>query len=274
MPLRINTFLDRVNEEFFQPRGLFCLIVTWRPDVNKTHETVNIEDPLYSSSTRSLPFPKTAQLTFPLGDPTENMEPSRDLSGPNNMYDATSPVYGRGAGIPRLAGADPYGYYDPYGYGGMDMYDQGYGMGMGRMGGMGMGGMGMGMGGMGMGRTGGFGGGMGMGRMGGFGGMGGMGGTGGMGGMGMGGGMGGPLGLIAGYIENKMIGKSQSNQGYQGAGYDPGYSNANMARGPPSKGSDIKAFKKVTPINSCEMNRTTDVVKLGRYILDDCQLTI
>lgn len=173
-------------------------------------------------------------------------EPTRELPMPNNMYGPTSPAYGRGAGIPRLAGADPYGYCEPYGYGGMGMYNQGYGMGMGGPGMMGMGGMGrMGMGGMGMGGMGmGMGmGGMGMGRMGGFGGMG--------GGMGMGGG---PLGLIAGLIVDKMDSKSQSNQGYQGgpnAGYDPGYT----ARGLPTKESGSKAFKKVSAIDFLEVNR-------------------
>jgi hypothetical protein len=222
-----------VNEEFFQPRRLFCLIVTWRPDINKIHETVNIEEPIFCSSTRSLAFPQTARLNFPLGDPTENMDLTGDLSMPNNMYGPgpTSPAYGRGAGIPRLAGAAPFGNSDPYGYVGMRMnqgygmgYNQGYGinMGGGLMGFGGMG-MGMGMGGMGMG--------MGMGRMGG------------MGGMGGGFGMGGPLGLIAGLIEDKMASKSHSNSGYPGgpnAGYDP----ASIARGP-SKNSDVKEFKKV-----------------------------
>ena len=153
------------------------------------------------------------------------MEPTRDLPPPN-MYGPTSPAYGRGAGIPRLAGADPY-YYDPYGYG---YNDYGYGTGV----------RGMGMGGLG---------GMGMGRMG-YGGMGGMGGMGMMGGRGgFGGGIGGPLGLIAGYLEDKMISKSQPTPQYYGggpnAGYDSGYNNGYMTRGAPSAGSNSKAFKKV-----------------------------
>ncbi|KAK7429181.1 hypothetical protein QQZ08_004396 [Neonectria magnoliae] len=31
---RSNKFLDRVNEELFIPRGLVCLVVTWKPDVD------------------------------------------------------------------------------------------------------------------------------------------------------------------------------------------------------------------------------------------------
>lgn len=29
---RQNTFLDRINDEFFRPRGLYCLVMTWKPE--------------------------------------------------------------------------------------------------------------------------------------------------------------------------------------------------------------------------------------------------
>jgi hypothetical protein len=177
---------------------------------------------------RTLPFPETAELVFPFGDPTENFEMGRKLPMPGNMYGPgpTSPVFGRGAGIPRLNG-------------GMGMMGQGMGMGgRGRMGiGMGGGGGRMGMG------------------MGGFGGMGGLMG----GGRGGFGGLGGPVGLVAGLIEDKYASKYAQpvNQGYQGGGpnaayglgiSDARYNNGYMAGGPPSNGfggSDTKAFKKV-----------------------------
>ena len=161
---------------------------------------------------------------------------------PGSMYGPgpTSPVFGRGAGIPRLSGGMGYG----------DIGMMGQGMGMGGRGRMGMG-------------IGGGGGRMGVG-MGGFGRMGEMGGMGGLMGGGRGGfgGLGGPIGLVAGLIEDKYASKygQPVNQGYQGegpnAGYglgvsDPRYNNGYMAGGPPSNGfggSDIKAFKKVCSI--------------------------
>lgn len=205
---RINTFLDRVNAEFFQPRGLFCLIVTWRPDINKTHETVNIEDPIFSASMRSLPFPKAAQLTFPHGDPTENMEPERDLASPN-LYGPVSPAFGRGAGIPRLVGTDA-SYYGSMGYSDPYVMDRGFGNGHG---------------------------------MGGFGGMGGMS----MGGHHHGkigarsGGSGGLIGLAASFIEDQMSSKSPPDPQH----YDDGYAPGDVGRDVSSRGSGTKAFKKV-----------------------------
>lgn len=226
---RINTFLDTVNASFFQPRGLFALLVTWRPDMHAAHEEVNIEEPVFSSSMRTLPFPETAPLIFPSGDRTEKFEPQpmRDLPIPHGMYGPgpTSPVFGRGGGIPRLNG-------------GMGMMGQGFGMGGGG------GRMSMGLGG-GAARMG----------MGGFGGMG-MGGLG--GGRGGFGGLGGPIGLVASLLEDKCTGKyaQRPNQGYYGssnAGYgyganEAGYNNGLMGRGAQFDsfgGSDTGAFKKV-----------------------------
>ena len=31
-----------MNEKFFQPRGLYCLIMTYKPDSTSSHETVDI----------------------------------------------------------------------------------------------------------------------------------------------------------------------------------------------------------------------------------------
>jgi hypothetical protein len=30
---RTNSFFDKVNREFFQPRGLYCLVMTWNPEL-------------------------------------------------------------------------------------------------------------------------------------------------------------------------------------------------------------------------------------------------
>ncbi|GKT41133.1 uncharacterized protein ColSpa_01314 [Colletotrichum spaethianum] len=38
-----NTFLDRVNAQYFNPRGLVCLVVTWQPGISNNQLTVNFE---------------------------------------------------------------------------------------------------------------------------------------------------------------------------------------------------------------------------------------
>ncbi|GKT79778.1 FAD binding domain protein [Colletotrichum tofieldiae] len=38
-----NTFLDRVNTQYFNPRGLVCLVVTWQPGISGNQLTVNFE---------------------------------------------------------------------------------------------------------------------------------------------------------------------------------------------------------------------------------------
>ncbi|KIV86735.1 hypothetical protein PV11_02330 [Exophiala sideris] len=39
---RQNTFLDRINDEFFQPRGLYCLVLTWQPDSIELHTQIDL----------------------------------------------------------------------------------------------------------------------------------------------------------------------------------------------------------------------------------------
>ncbi|KAJ5948357.1 hypothetical protein N7466_001372 [Penicillium verhagenii] len=36
---KTNSFFDQINKEFFQPRGLFCLIMTWNPDMTDAPST-------------------------------------------------------------------------------------------------------------------------------------------------------------------------------------------------------------------------------------------
>jgi len=48
---RTNSFLDRMNEEFFKPRGLYCLIMTYKPDSTDTHTRVDITQTISSSLT-------------------------------------------------------------------------------------------------------------------------------------------------------------------------------------------------------------------------------
>ncbi|KAF5012464.1 hypothetical protein FDECE_1516 [Fusarium decemcellulare] len=46
---RSNKFLNKMNEEFFRPRGLCCLVMTWRPDSGKQHEDIDLTSTIASS---------------------------------------------------------------------------------------------------------------------------------------------------------------------------------------------------------------------------------
>ncbi|KAI4716242.1 hypothetical protein E4T48_07543 [Aureobasidium sp. EXF-10727] len=85
---RTTTALRKLNEEFFQPRGLYCLIMTWNPDSNNKVEQVNISETVASLNKGSkgvavvgdkfrssdgttygeLAFPEVAPLVFPTLD--------------------------------------------------------------------------------------------------------------------------------------------------------------------------------------------------------------
>ncbi len=182
-------------------------------------------------------------LTFPLGDPTENMLLNSDILMQNGMYNnissPASPAYGRGAGIPRLAGGNPQSYVEPYGYCGMVMNNPGYSMGMDQGCGMGMGSGGIGMSGLDEG-------GMSMGRYPRHHGM----------GNGLGGVMGGPLGLVTNMMENSVMDKSQPSHAYQG-GPNVGHDRRFMAgdQSAAVKDSEAKVFKKVSWIGAHVLHR-------------------
>lgn len=87
---RSSTFLDRINNEFFRPRGLFCLILTWNPEIAESQTSVNLasanpltkksKSPSMSGSANEyfypsnqnthsgLELPETAPLVFPVLD--------------------------------------------------------------------------------------------------------------------------------------------------------------------------------------------------------------
>ncbi|PTU22337.1 hypothetical protein P175DRAFT_0473151 [Aspergillus ochraceoroseus IBT 24754] len=84
---KTNTFFDKINEEFFRPRGLFCLVMTWDPESSSTFTQFNLnttistavehggpgftnklKHKLKSSDGKTageLPFPEAAPLIFP-----------------------------------------------------------------------------------------------------------------------------------------------------------------------------------------------------------------
>jgi hypothetical protein len=82
--LRQNTFLDRINDEFFHPRGLYCLVMTWQPDSPSLHVSIDITSTIAdrmaapqgtgakikramkaSSATANVEFTECAALVFP-----------------------------------------------------------------------------------------------------------------------------------------------------------------------------------------------------------------
>ncbi|KAH0382338.1 hypothetical protein KCU89_g17520, partial [Aureobasidium melanogenum] len=85
---RTTTALRKLNEEFFQPRGLYCLVMTWNPDSNNRVERVNINETVATLNKGSqgvsgvqdkfrssdgttygeLAFPEVAPLVFPTLD--------------------------------------------------------------------------------------------------------------------------------------------------------------------------------------------------------------
>lgn len=74
-----------MNKEFFQPRGLYCLIMTYNPKSKAAHTSVNITRSVRSSMksassilpttrltsnrTHSIELPEAAPLVFPIMDP-------------------------------------------------------------------------------------------------------------------------------------------------------------------------------------------------------------
>jgi hypothetical protein len=39
---RTNKFLYKINEEFFRPQGLYCLVMTWNPNTNQRIQQLDI----------------------------------------------------------------------------------------------------------------------------------------------------------------------------------------------------------------------------------------
>lgn len=65
-----NKFLTKVNDDFFRPRGLYCLVMTWAPDSSQTEMTVNLSTSQISppSSTVNLSGPREIARNFRASD--------------------------------------------------------------------------------------------------------------------------------------------------------------------------------------------------------------
>jgi hypothetical protein len=79
---KTNKFLDKVNKEFFMPKGLFCLVLTWNPETSDARTAINFEglaakvmendrNPLVSlrksngKTYGEFQWPETASLIYP-----------------------------------------------------------------------------------------------------------------------------------------------------------------------------------------------------------------
>ena len=86
---RTNAFLDKMNDEFFRPRGLFCLVMTWSPESSETSYAIDLTSTIsakpnpnssapptflkkFSSSSgksyADMEFPEVAPLVYPALD--------------------------------------------------------------------------------------------------------------------------------------------------------------------------------------------------------------
>ncbi|KAE9372814.1 hypothetical protein N431DRAFT_505122 [Stipitochalara longipes BDJ] len=76
-----NQFLDKINDEWFRPRGLFCLLMTWNPESDRSIESVDVTSTITSQITSKhkfqassgqshgeMTFPAVAPLIFPALD--------------------------------------------------------------------------------------------------------------------------------------------------------------------------------------------------------------
>ncbi|KAM0178170.1 hypothetical protein ACHAPF_003809 [Botrytis cinerea] len=106
---RTNTFLDRMNNEFFMPRGLYCLILTYKPESSETHASVDITKAISSSlddtstgfkktlksiklssgtTYGELEMPEAAPLIFPALDRIADIEGGENSQKSNKFKDS------------------------------------------------------------------------------------------------------------------------------------------------------------------------------------------
>ena len=86
---RTNSFIDKMNDEFYRPRGLYCLVMTWSPESSATSNTFDLTSKItakakpnpsgplhivkrFSSSSgktyADMEFPEVAPLIYPALD--------------------------------------------------------------------------------------------------------------------------------------------------------------------------------------------------------------
>ncbi|KAF2095827.1 hypothetical protein NA57DRAFT_7372, partial [Rhizodiscina lignyota] len=91
---KMNTYIDKINEEFFRPRNLYCIVMTWNPDDPSFETGVNLDSAIANDAAAAaaggptgkydkfkhsmrvsscdtfgeFEFPETAPLVFPALD--------------------------------------------------------------------------------------------------------------------------------------------------------------------------------------------------------------
>jgi hypothetical protein len=103
-----NSFLDRMNNEFFIPRGLYAMIIAFKPDSDKAHTVIDINESVSKAITPSsstiqqtfhnlrltsgatyseLELPEAAPLIFPALDSTSDAQKSKFKASSNFLAD-------------------------------------------------------------------------------------------------------------------------------------------------------------------------------------------
>ncbi|RGP71005.1 hypothetical protein FSPOR_3693 [Fusarium sporotrichioides] len=98
-----NKFLGKLNEEYFYPRGLCCLIMTWREDTGRAHEMVDLNKTIASSMSSQdsgiadkfkrssgktygdFSLPDAAPLIFPTLDALDDVDTEESKGFKKNM---------------------------------------------------------------------------------------------------------------------------------------------------------------------------------------------
>lgn len=74
---RTKTVLDKINDEFYRPRGLYALVLTWNPDDGAIHETLNINNNILSRTSNGTGSSKSSlakKLSMSSGMTSGNFE--------------------------------------------------------------------------------------------------------------------------------------------------------------------------------------------------------
>jgi hypothetical protein len=97
-----HSFLDNINEDFFRPRGLYCLVMTWNPDSETVQGSVDLSSAVATSLERTFApgvgkikhkfsssdglaagdaeLPETAPLVYPVLDQLSSQADDKSLS--------------------------------------------------------------------------------------------------------------------------------------------------------------------------------------------------
>jgi hypothetical protein len=98
-----------MNEQFFQPRGLYAMVLTWNPETDATSVGINLNETISKNitppegiakvinnykpsmgSTSGVIFPETAHLVFPALDKLEDDNSEAAKGVKNKIKDAQS----------------------------------------------------------------------------------------------------------------------------------------------------------------------------------------